>query len=449
MRAQELSPADILRMRTKEEQEAFLNTLSDAEAESLMVDWEGFLARPSQCEPARDYHTWMPLAGRGWGKTMVGAQWVRKKVCGKTPLTGGTHNRVALVAETAADARDVMVEGPSGLLAVHPKDWRPTYHKSNRLLTWPNGAVAYTYNAVEPDQLRGPQHDLAWGDELAKWRYADATFDQIQFGLRLGSNPQQLLTTTPRPIPIVRDLLIQSQDPNSGVVVTRGTTFDNANNLARVFIDNLRKRYEGTRLGRQEMYAELLDDLPGALWNREMFEKNRLRKHPTLVRIVVAVDPSGAREEEGENDDIGIVVAGLGVDGQGYLLEDCTMKGSPKDWGQRAIRAYHYWEADRIVAEDNFGGGMVDYVIKSIDDTVSYKAVKASRGKVVRAEPVAALYEQDKVHHVGGFPELEDQMCLFGPDGFIGRGSPDRADAAVWAFTELMISGSGYNLEGL
>jgi phage terminase large subunit-like protein len=417
--------------------------LTKAEAAALAYDWR-FWARPKQLppltgSPAGDWTTWLVLAGRGFGKTRCGAEWVRAQVCGITPLARGRARRVALVAETAADARDVMVEGESGLLAVHPPGFRPLYQPSKRRLIWPNGARATLYNAIEPDQLRGPQHDLAWADELAKWRHGEATWDQLQFGLRLGPRPRQCVTTTPRPIKIVKVLM---QDPDT--IVTRGSSRENVANLAPAFIRRIIRRYEGTRLGRQELDAEILEDLPGALWTRDRIEALRVAEAPELVRIVVAIDPaasSGAASSGGSGGETGIVVAGRGRNGHGYVLDDLSVRASPDAWGRAAVEAYHRWQADRIVAEVNHGGEMIAHVIRTVDPGVPYKALRASRGKVARAEPVAALDEQGRVHHVGAFPELEDQMCAFTSDydrataGY----SPDRVDARVWALTELLL----------
>ena len=414
---------------------AVLRDLSKTDARALLHDWRVW-ARPQQLPPPGDWTTWLVLAGRGFGKTRCGAEWIRASVCGRTPLTAGSHRRVALVAETAADARDVMVEGESGLLSVHPPGFRPLHEPSKRRLTWPNGAVATLYNAVEPDQLRGPQHDLAWSDELAKWRHAEATWTQLQFGLRLGARPRQCVTTTPRPIKTLKAIL---EDPDS--VITRGSSYDNLANLAPAFIQRIVRRYEGTRLGRQELNGEILEESPGALWTRAMIDALRTDDTPELVRIVVAIDP--AATSGAGSDETGIVAAGLGEDGHGYVLEDLSLRGSPDAWGRTAVNAYRRWNADRIVGEVNNGGEMIEHVIRTIDPAVSYKAVRASRGKAVRAEPVAALDEQGSVHHVGAFPELEDQMCAMRADfdrasaGF----SPDRADARVWAITELMLHG--------
>lgn len=359
-------------------------------------------------------------------------------VCGETPLAKGKYNRVALVGETAADVRDVMVNGESGLLAVHPKDFRPKYVPSNRSITWPNGATATTYNATEPDQLRGPQHDLAWADELAKWRYAEDTFDQLSFGLRLGDDPRALITTTPRPIKIIRDLL---KDPSTKV--TRGNTFDNLVNLAPQFIAQIKKRYEGTRIGRQELYAEMLDDSPSALWNRSGLDAHRRREEhlPKLRRVVIGVDPMVKDKTLSTSDDdnraTGIVAAGIGEDQRGYVLGDRTMRGSPNEWARQAVALYDSLEADAIVVETNNGGDMCKATIRSVRPGIPVHEVTASRGKWIRAEPVAAMYEQGRVSHVGQFAELEDEMVMFGPDGLAGGESPNRVDALVWALTSL------------
>ena len=401
-----------------------------------MHDWR-FFARPSQLPPDGDWQTWLILAGRGFGKTRTGSEWVREQV------RQGV-SRIALVAPTASDARDVMVEGESGLLSVC---WagdrtyageivgRPSYEPSKRRLTWANGAMATLFSAEEPERLRGPQHEVMWADELAAWKYLRETWDMAMFGLRLGTRPRICITTTPKPLPVLREIV---KDPRT--VITRGSTVDNAQNLAPAFLQAIRDKYEGTRLGRQELNAEVLDDVPGALFTREMIDKALVRAAPDLVRVVVAVDPSGTKGESDKGDSIGIVVAGKGTDGNAYVLADRTCKLSPDGWGKRVVAAYHEFNADRIVAERNFGGAMVEHVIRTVEPRAAYREVTASRGKIARAEPVAALYEQSKVKHVGGFSELEDQMCALTPDGFLGDGSPDRADALVWAITELMLN---------
>lgn len=393
-----------------------------------------FWARPNQCSPGGEWQNWLVLAGRGFGKTRSGAEWVRSIACGATPLAAGTHGRIAIIAETAADARDVLVEGESGILAVHPADFRPMYEPSKRRLTWPNGAQATLYNATEPDQLRGPQHDAALIDELAKFRYARETWDQLMFGLRLGTQPRTVITTTPRPIPLIKEIMA---DPHT--ITTRGSTRDNADNLAPSFIGAITRKYEGTRLGRQELEAEILDDLPGALWTRDMLDASRVREAPEMQRIVVAVDPSGTKGGP-DSDDVGIVVAGLGMDGRGYILADRTCNLGPAGWGRRTVEAFREFEADLIVAEGNYGGAMVESTIRAVDHNAPVTMVTASRGKAVRAEPIAALFEQGRVSFVGSMPELEDQLVGFTPSGFIGENSPDRADAMVWALTELMLN---------
>lgn len=424
---------------------ALLAGLSDEECKALLHDWR-FLARPAQIAPDGEWLIWMILAGRGFGKTRTGAEWTREQV------RAGAM-RIGLIAPTASDARDVMVEGESGLLAVC---WagdrtvngdllgRPSYEPSKRRVTWANGAVATLFSAEEPERLRGPQHEAMWCDELAAWKYLRETWDMAMFGLRLGDKPRVCITTTPKPVPLLKEIIA---DPKT--VVTRGSTFDNAGNLAPTFLKAIKDKYEGTRLGRQELEAEIIDDLPGALWTRAELDKTRVRNTPEMVRIVVSVDPSGTRGSSDEGDSIGIVVAGKGVDGRAYVLADRSCKLSPAGWGRRSVEAYHEFSADRVVAERNFGGAMVEHVIKTTDKNVSYKEVTASRGKVARAEPVAALYEQGKVSHVGGFADLEDQMCLMAPDGFAGEGSPDRADALVWAITELMLGEDGYTLSDM
>ena len=392
----------------------------------------------------------MYLAGRAMiptHNTRAGSEWIRECVCGETPLRRGKYSRVALVAETAADARDVMIEGQSGLLPIHHKDWRPVYEPTKRRLTWPNGATATTYSAEDPDQLRGPQHDCGWSDELAKWRTSKEevrsketgtsrgmeTWNMLQFGMRLGSHPRILVTTTPRPIPLLRDIL---RDP--GTVVTKGSTYDNAANLAPQFLETVKAKYEGTRLGRQELRAEILEDVPGAMWTIEMIE-GALRKVPIpdLARVVVAVDPSGTRGMEDSGDWIGIVCAGKGVDGRFYILADWSCKLPPSGWGRRAVDCFHHFGADAVIAERNYGGAMVEAVIRTADPNVPYREVSASRGKIARAEPIAALYEQGRVSHAEPFLELEAQMMAFTHNGYMGDGSPDRADSMIWAATEL------------
>lgn len=347
-------------------------------------------------------------------------------------------SRGAIVSSTAADARDIVVEGESGILAVCPPWNKPRYESSKRRVTWPNGSTATLYTADEPDRLRGPQHHWAICDELAAWRYLDMAWNMLMMGLRLGEHPQCAIATTPRPLPLLKSLL---KDP--ATVVTRGGTYENKGNLAPTFLQQILKRYEGTRLGRQELNAEILDDTPGALWTHSTLEKWRVTKAPSLVRIVIAVDPATTNEDG--SAETGIVVAGIDENEHGYLLEDLTMKGSPAQWGKVAVQAYDRYHADRIVAETNQGGQMVEHVIMSAardmfvskereSRNVAYRGVRASKGKHTRAEPIAALDEQGRIHHVGMFSELEDQLTSWVP----GEDSPDRLDARVWAFTDLI-----------
>jgi phage terminase large subunit-like protein len=386
-------------------------------------------ARPSQLPPAGDWNGWMVMAGRGAGKTWIGSNWTNELA------ETGAARRIGLIGATASDVRDTMIEGESGILATAPAWNRPQFEPSKRRLTWPSGAIATAFSSEEADRLRGPQQDFLWADELAAWHEPQSTWDMAQFGLRLGQRPRWLVTTTPRPLKLLRQILARE---GKDVVVTRGSTFENAANLAPTFLEAIRARYEGTRLGRQELNAEMLEDVAGALWTREMLEKaNADVKLPDLARVVVAVDPSGTRGAADGGDSIGIIVAGIGADGLGYILADWTCKLSPDGWGRRAVEAYRYFKADRIIAERNFGGAMVEHVIRTVDRNVAYLEVTASRGKVARAEPIAALYEQGRIKHAHAMMELEDQMLAMTGSGYAGDGSPDRLDALVWALTEL------------
>jgi len=391
------------------------------EAFNPQHDWEQ-IARPNQLAPPGDWRTWLILAGRGWGKTLCGAEWVRQQVyLGK--------RRIALVAPTAADARDVMVEGESGLLHVFPPRERPVYEPSKRRVTFTNGAIATTYSADEPERLRGPQHDAAWCDEIATWRRPEA-WDMLMFGLRLGDDPRCVATTTPKPIRLVRQLAAEAT-----TVLTRGSTYENRANLAPAFMEQIIARYEGTRLSRQEIMGEMLDDVPGALWQRAMFDERRAA--PDLIRVVVGVDPAASSGEE--SDETGIIVAGKGADGMYYVLEDRSCRLSPDGWANRVIAAYDTHRADRVVAEVNNGGEMITQVLRTVRATLPITTVHASRGKATRAEPIAALYEQGKVWHTRPFDELEDQLCNWTPDS--GE-SPDRLDALVWTLTDLLQAGA-------
>lgn len=376
-------------------------------------------ARPEQIAPAGDWRTWLILAGRGWGKTRTGAEWVRESV--------RSYPMVNVIAATADDARDVMIEGESGILAVCPERERPRYVPSKRRLEWPNGARSLIFSADEPERLRGKQHMQLWADELAAWRYPDA-WDQAMMGLRLGDDPRAVVTTTPRPTALVRGLLA-----NPDTVVTRGSTYDNAANLAGAFLAQIISKYEGTRLGRQELNAELLDDTPGALWQRSALDAGRVKAAPDMARVVVAIDPAVTSGET--SDETGIVVCGKGVDGHGYVLADLTCRMTPDGWARRAVAGYDRYRADRIIAEVNNGGDLVSHTIHTVRPTIAFTAVHATRGKRTRAEPISALYEQGRMHHIGSFPELEDQMVAYTPDGY--DGSPDHVDALVWGMTEL------------
>jgi predicted phage terminase large subunit-like protein len=435
--------ADLLLSLPEHQRTAILNSLTDTEKASLRYNWP-FWARRDQLEPTgKRWNTWLILAGRGSGKTRAGSEWVRK--------AKDWHSRIALVGETAADVRDVIIQGESGILETSPPWDRPIYNASRREVRWANGSVAKLYSGEEPDQLRGPQHEIAWLDELAKFRYPDETWANLQLGLRLGKWPRVLVTTTPRPIPIIRELLRASQTNPETTHVTRGSTFDNARFLAPEFIEAIKAKYAGTRLGRQELHAELLDDLVGALWSRDMIENARLVQGAQLRdmdRVVVGVDPSGFDGETG--DEQGIVVCGKekGKDGLYVVLDDYSVKMRPEGWGRRVIEAYRTHKADRIVAEANYGGAMVRSVIQSVMPDVPVTMVTATRGKVLRSEPVASLYEQGRVKHAKPFPELEDQLCMLTTQGWQGTGSPDRADALVWALTELS-TGNRFQIVGI
>ena len=350
---------------------------------------------------------------------------------------GNSHPnaRIAIIAPTYGDARDTCIEGDSGLLSVLPKVCIKAWNRSlGELILW-NDTRYKLFAAEEPERLRGPQHHRAWADEVAAWRYAEA-WDQLLFGLRLGDNPQVVATTTPKPNALTRRLA-----KTRGAAITRGSTFDNADNLARAALDQLRERYAGTRLGRQELDAEILDDAPGALWTRAVLDANRRKANelPEMARVVVAIDPSGTDGND-DGDEVGIVVAGRGVDGRGYVMADLTCQLSPEGWARRAVTGYYQHEADRIVAERNFGGAMVESVIRSVDRSVPYKEVVASRGKALRAEPISAMFEQGRCSTVEGMEELEDELVMMTASGYTGAGSPNRLDAMVWALTELMLS---------
>lgn len=387
-------------------------------------------SRPSQRLPDGAWRIWAIMAGRGWGKTRTGAEAVRE--------WSERYSRIGLIAPTKGDAREIMVEGESGILAVFPPD-RPARYIANRLrIEFPSGSIGSVYTADEPDRLRGPQHSKLWADEIAVWRYPEA-WDMAMFGLRLGDNPQVVATFTPKPTPLVKSLHDRAKalvDPMGKVILTFGSTYENAANLAPTFLSEIIRKYEGTRLGRQELHAELIEDIPGALWLRAWITQRAPHAwdgHGGYARVVVAIDPAVTSGEE--SDETGIIVAAIGEDGFGYVIEDLSGRMAPAEWARRAVMAYRRHAADRIVAEANQGGDLVSTVIRTFDPNVPISTVHASRGKRTRAEPVAALYEQGRVFHVEQMAVLEDQMCSY--TGNPGEASPDRMDALVWALSDL------------
>lgn len=392
----------------------------------IAFDW-AFWRRPDQAEPAGDWRCWLLLAGRGFGKTRTGAEWVRARAEADGRL------RIALVGATMADVRAIMVEGESGLLAIAPEATRPTFEPSLQRLTWPNGGMAKLYSAAEPEGLRGPEHHLAWADECAKWDNGAAVWDNLAMSLRLGSKPQVVATTTPRPVPLIRRLMGEN-----GVTTTRGRMADNALNLAPPFVDAMHAVYSGTRLGRQELDGELIDDVEGALWTRAMIDAAFTERTPDLRRVVIGVDPPAGSK----GDACGIIAVGLCAEGRANVLDDASVSGaSPEGWARKVAEAAEKWGADRVIAEANNGGDMVESVLRGAANALPVRLVHAARGKSARAEPVAALYERGQVRHAGRFPALEDELCGLSAGGaYFGPGrSPDRADALVWAVTELML----------
>ena len=400
----------------------------------LRTDWFN-KARSTQIQPKVDHNIWLVLAGRGWGKTRTGAQDIA------IYALRNSNTICAVVAPTFGDLRRVCFGGPSGLLSVIPSDCLDTnfgtngFASANMEIRLANGSKIIGFAAVSPERLRGPQFHRAWCDELASWQYPDA-FDQLMFGLRLGDNPQCIITTTPKPLKILKDLLIRDD-----VFVTKGNTFENAENLAESALDMMKARYEGTALGRQELYAEILDDVEGALWTQELIERARINdEERELQQIIVAIDPAVTAGED--SDETGIVVVGKDFNNEYYVLEDLSGRHTADTWCRIAVRAFYDWEADRIVAEVNNGGDLVERLLRNVDNNIPYRSVRATRGKLVRAEPIAALYEQERVHHVGVFPDLESQMCTY--TGQI-KPSPDRLDALVWGITELNRSNGKVN----
>jgi phage terminase large subunit-like protein len=427
------SLAEAIATRPIEDQEQMLRGLSTSQALELWHDWD-FWAREDQKSPPGDWTTWLIQAGRGFGKTRIGAETIHWWEKNSQEIFGISRGqmRFALVGRTAADIRDTMIEGESGLLAVARPSERPRYLPSSRRILWPSGSMATTFSTAEPDLLRGPQHHAAWGDEVATWSIE--SYDNLQFGLRLGTRPRQVLTTTPRPVQLMRDLIRQSQEGDD-IVVTRGSTYDNRANLAEAFYKQIITKYEGTRVGRQELMGDFLEDVEGALWTRLMIDQSRIEKLPEddsfgLRKVVVGVDPAG-----GGSDEIGIVAAGIGTDGEWYVLADHSLHGRPQEWARQVGHLYHAVRADYIVAERNYGGDMVEATIKTADRSLPVRMVTASRGKSIRAQPISLAYERGVVHHVGMHDLLEDQLCNWVPED--AHFSPDRLDALVWALTEL------------
>jgi phage terminase large subunit-like protein len=403
----------------------------------ILSDWQ-LWARDDQLPPetaasGEAWRVWLILGGRGAGKTRAGAEWVRAKALGTAPLGDTQARRIALVGETLADVRRVMIDGVSGLLAIHDEDERPVLEVSKSQLVWPNGAIAQMFSAEDPDSLRGPQFDAAWCDELAKWRRPEETWDMLQFGMRLGESPAITVTTTPRPLPLLKSIM---DDP--ATVITRAATTANAAHLAPSFVAEMERRYAGTALGRQELLGEIVDEQSGSLWRRDWIERHRVKECPELRSIVVAVDPPVTATAN--SDACGIIVAGLAADGRAYIAADRSLQGrEPQVWARTAVRAYHEFMADRVVAEVNQGGDLVTAILRQIDEAVAVRTVRATRGKWLRAEPVAALYAEGRISHVGIHATLEEQMLAFGADGLARGRSPDRVDALVWALTDLMI----------
>ena len=379
-------------------------------------------ARPQQLPPEGDWRIWLILSGRGWGKTFTGAGWIIEKAMSQPGI------ECAVVAPTFTDVRRTCVEGPSGIIKSLPSGALEQYNRSNGQITLTNGSKIHMVSADEPDRARGLNLSYAWLDEFAAWRYEETWTAGLAPALRIG-HPQTIITTTPRPTKLLREFMSRT---DGSVVVTRGSTFDNAANLSQAALEELKSRYEGTRLGRQELYGELLLDTPGALWRLSDIDETRVDEAPELVRIVVAIDPAVTSGEE--SDETGIVVVGKGADGRGYVLADRSCRDTPSGWAHRAVQAFHDFNADRIVAEKNQGGDMVEATIRSVLSTAPYKGVTAKQGKRLRAEPIAALYEQGRISHVGAFDLLEDQMTTWLPDSGL---SPDRLDALVHGLTEL------------
>ncbi len=403
---------------------AALRSLTASQAEALVYDW-GFWAREKQLPPPGDWTVWLYMAGRGTGKTRTFAEWIKAR-------EAQGYRRFFLVGQTPADVRDVMIEGESGILSCYPSRSRPTYEPTKRRLTWPSGATALAFSGANPEQLRGPQGDTCWVDELAAFDNPAATWNNLRLAVRLSDNPRIGISTTPKPLSLLREI----RDEPSTVLVTE-STYANKLNLSEAFFRGIVARYEGTRTGRQEIHAELLDESEFALWKRSQIEALRVREAPQARRIVIGVDP--AAQDTQDSSETGIIVAMLGRDGHGYVLADLSGHYSPEQWGRRVVEAFHRWNADNIIVEANNGGLMCQHVIRTVWPQAPVKLVHASHSKQARSEPVASLYELGRVHHVGMFPELEDQQVSWEP--LSGDKSPDRVDALTWALTELMLTG--------
>lgn len=429
------SLAESLSLLPLDQLAALIRSLPESDARALHYQWRGMWARPSQLAPGtagaansrKDWIYWIALAGRGWGKTRVGGE--QTKEWGEDP-----KERILMIAPTAADIRDVMIEGPSGLLACYPPERRPIYHSSKRIVNFPSGAIGILRSADEPERLRGPQFSKFWADEMCAWRYISDAWAQLSFGFRHKTDIplRGLITTTPKPFQLLKDLVA---DPDT--VVTRGSSYENRANISELFYAKVIRPYEGTRLGRQEIEAEILEDVPGALWTQQVIDSLRVAKKdvPKLVRIVVAIDPAVTSSDTSAETGIGAV--GLGDDGHCYVLEDRSIRSRPAEWCKTAVLLWCEVQGDRVVAEVNNGGDLVEDAIRAISPEIPYRAVRASRGKMIRAEPAAALYERGRVHHVGFFPDLESQMCNWVPNE--GMKSPDRLDWLVWALYDLVL----------
>jgi phage terminase large subunit-like protein len=413
---------------SKSERDVFLLSLPESDARALIYNWRGFNARPNQIAPDGNWLVWLALAGRGFGKTRMGVEWVREQIA-------NGKKRIGIITNTHTDLMNVVLHGDSGFLSVCPKDEIVSYKQKPFEIVFKNGAIAQGYCATTPDLLRGIQFDCAWCDELVKWEYPRETWNMLNMCVRLGDNPQIFISTTPSPISLIKDIVAGKE---GSVVVTRGSTAENKVNLSEKFIENIYAKHQGTRLGRQELEGEILSDVPNALWRSDWFEVGRLpygQAIPQMERILVAIDPAISNNDS--SNEHGIVVVGI-KSGEIFVIEDATIAGTPQEWATKAISKYHQYQADSIVIEVNQGGDMCKHTLRSVDDSVSIVDVRASRGKHVRAEPVSALYEQGRVRHCKRFPELEEQLLQFTSNGYMGESSPDRADALIWGISKLL-----------